>query len=96
MDERHIALPKLYGAPAYARPPRQVDEAPKPFDPDELPIAAYRTDEEHDFVEALPPEVFAPGGSPELPANETRRVLERPETRPRGLRALADRLLGGS
>ena len=27
IDEQHVALPKLYGAPAYARPPRPVGDA---------------------------------------------------------------------
>jgi hypothetical protein len=62
VDEQHVALPKLYGAPAYARPPRVASEAERPFDPDELPIEADRTDEEHDFMSALPAHAYAPGG----------------------------------
>jgi len=46
VEEHHVALPKLYGAPAYARPPRQATETPRPFDPDELPIEAFMTEEE--------------------------------------------------
>jgi len=42
----YFALPKLYGAPAYARPPRVVPEAERPLNPDDLPIAADQTDEE--------------------------------------------------
>jgi hypothetical protein len=42
----YFALPKLYGAPAYARPPRVVDETERPFDPDDLPIAAARVSDE--------------------------------------------------
>jgi hypothetical protein len=61
MEERQMALPKLYGAPAY-RPPRRVLETPRPFDPDEMPISAYRTDDEAQFVESLPDEAFVPGG----------------------------------
>ena len=61
MDERQMALPKLYGAPAY-RPPRRVAEAPRPFDPDELPIAADLTADEAQLVESLPAEAFVPGG----------------------------------
>ncbi len=45
-DEQHVALPHLYGAPAYSRPPRPVQELPRPFDPDELPLEADRTDED--------------------------------------------------
>ncbi len=61
MDERQMALPKLYGAPSY-RPPRRVVESPRPFDPDELPISAYRSEDEAELVESLPAEAFVPGG----------------------------------
>ena len=61
MDERQLALPKLYGAPSY-RPPKRVTESPRPFDPDELPISAFRTEDEVELVESLPAEAFAPGG----------------------------------
>ena len=44
IDEQHVALPKLYGAPAYARPPRLVPgDVEKPFDPDDLPIEVEMT-----------------------------------------------------
>jgi hypothetical protein len=43
IEERHVALPKLYGAPAYARPRVAVVAGPRPFDPDELPLEAFRT-----------------------------------------------------
>ena len=45
-EEQHLALPHLYGAPAYARPPRVVEQVVRPFDPDELPIEADRTDDD--------------------------------------------------
>ena len=45
-DEHHMALPKLYGAPAYARPAAPVVATPKPFDPDDLPLETYLTEEE--------------------------------------------------
>ena len=60
-DEQHIALPQLYGAPAYARPPAIV-AGERPFDPDELPIEAFQTDEEREFSSTLPPRAYAPGG----------------------------------
>jgi hypothetical protein len=41
-EEHHVALPKLYGAPAYARPNRPVDETPRPLDEDDLPLEAFR------------------------------------------------------
>ena len=55
MDERQMALPKLYGAPSY-RPPKPVDESSRPFDPDELPISAYRSEDEVELVQSLPAE----------------------------------------
>lgn len=44
-DEHHLALPKLYGAPAYARPPRVFEVNDRPPDPDDLPLEADRDDE---------------------------------------------------
>ncbi len=44
--EQHVALPILYGAPAYARPPRPAAPPARPLDLDDLPIEAERTDEE--------------------------------------------------
>ena len=57
-SDPYFALPKLYGAPAYARPPRVVPESERPFDPDDLPIAAEMTDEERAVTSTL----RAPGG----------------------------------
>ena len=48
----YFALPKLYGGPAYARPPRAVEETERPFDPDDLPIAAARMSDEQTLTEA--------------------------------------------
>jgi hypothetical protein len=42
----HMAMPRLLGAPAYARPPRLVIETPRPFDPDDLPLEAMRGPED--------------------------------------------------
>ena len=95
IDEQHIALPKLYGAPAYARPPRPAEGVERPFDPDELPIEAYRTDEEQEFAEMLPARAFAPGGT-DLTRNghgpDGRSALQ---PRSFSLRKIAGRLLGG-
>jgi hypothetical protein len=53
-DHAHVALPKLYGAPAYARPPAvPVEEAERPFDPDALPIEAVQTDEEREIARRI-------------------------------------------
>jgi hypothetical protein len=61
-EQQHIALPHLYGAPAYARPPRHTDESPRPFDPDALPLAIAMTAEERAFVATIPERAWNPGG----------------------------------
>ena len=93
LEEQHVALPKLYGAPAYARPPKVAAVAERPFDPDELPIEADRTDEERDFASELPAQAYAPGGI------HLGRIGEGDTTtgtglspRPFRLRAIADKL----
>ena len=54
-DRGHVALPKLYGAPAYARPPVVATQpVERPFDPDELPLEAELTHEELEIVSRLP------------------------------------------
>jgi hypothetical protein len=94
LDEQHIALPQLYGAPAYARPTVVVDVTERPFDPDDLPIEAVQTEEERELAASLPAHVYAPGGSRRQ--DRTRHDQE-PGLRPRplSLRALAGRILGG-
>ena len=62
IDEQHVALPRLYGAPAYARPPTIAATADRPFDPDDLPIEAYQTEEDRAFAATLPARAWAPGG----------------------------------
>jgi hypothetical protein len=50
-EQPNVALPKLYGAPAYARPPRMLlMTAERPFDPDDLPIEAEQTVEDRELV----------------------------------------------
>jgi hypothetical protein len=50
----YFAFPKLYGAPAYARPPKVVEEeTERPLNPDDLPIAAAMTDDERAVAEAI-------------------------------------------
>jgi hypothetical protein len=63
IDEQHVALPKLYGAPAYARPPSTAAIADRPFDPDDLPIEAFQTEEDRAFAATLSARAWAPGGS---------------------------------
>jgi hypothetical protein len=96
-EQQHVALPKLYGAPAYARPPMPVEEHhSRPFDPDDLPITAYQTEEERHFVEELPARAWAPGGGLLLDVQDPApRPARHMNARPFRLRALAGRLFGG-
>jgi hypothetical protein len=95
MDEQlqHVALPKLYGAPAYARPAAPVAHTPRPLDPDDLPIAAYMTDEEMDLIARLPSwdgrVPSTPGGGVAVAAPPSAQLL-RP--RPFSIRRIADRI----
>ena len=59
---RYVALPKLRGQPAYARPPRPIDPGPRPFDPDALPLAVAMTDEERALLTTLPDRAWSVGG----------------------------------
>jgi hypothetical protein len=98
-EQQHVALPKLYGAPAYARPPRPVHEAGRPFDPDDLPIEVEQTPEERHLAEALPAHSY-PGGAlvtGQLAAYPATPLGQDPTLRPKplSLRALAGRILGG-
>jgi hypothetical protein len=52
-EERHLALPKLMGQPAYARPARPVEVHARPLDPDDLPILAEMTDEERELADQI-------------------------------------------
>ncbi len=99
IDEQHVALPRLYGAPAYARPVAPVADGPRPFDPDDLPIEAFQTDEEHVLVSTLPARAWAPGGTVvervhgnDRGSSSGGRHGLRP--RPLSLRRIAGRLLG--
>jgi hypothetical protein len=93
-EQPHIALPKLYGAPAYARPAPIVAESPRPFDPDDLPIEAIQTEEERELAANLPAHSYAPGGAPVR--HERGRMDASPSLQPRplSLKALAGRILG--
>jgi hypothetical protein len=80
----YYALPKLRGGPAYARPPRVAPESERPFDPDDLPIAAEQAADEGTFTGMLSPSTSATGvGSAGEPGVGASRF---------SLRALTDRL----
>ena len=92
-DFGHVALPKLYGAPAYGRPPRPVmEQAERPFDPDELPLESVQTDEERQH--ALEARQYA-GGSGSDPAFAQREGSPLLRGRPFLLRSLTGRLRRG-
>lgn len=96
-EQQHVALPKLYGAPAYSRPTMSVAHSPRPFDPDDLPLTVEQTDDERRLLEALPARAYAPGGGVYLePAEGSNGNGHRPMLvgRPFRLKALAGRLLG--
>ena len=101
IDEQHVALPKLYGAPAYARPAAMpVAVSPKPFDPDDLPIEALMTDDEREFASSLPVRTWTSGGATtERPADATDdgQYTATAGLRPRSLslKSIAGKLLGG-
>ena len=99
IDEQHIALPKLYGAPAYARPAAPVATAPRPFDPDDLPIEAVMTDEERELAASLPARAWAPGGGPttSLDGDRDGQTTTGTGLQPKSfsLKGIAGKLLGG-
>lgn len=101
IDEQHVALPKLYGAPAYARPPGQVATVARPFDPDDLPIDAYMTEDERDFASTLPARAWAPGGAIEAGRDNSHVHDGHPQPpaglRPRALslKTIAGKLING-
>lgn len=64
-DDRHLALPKLYGQPAYARPVVPVERTERPFDPDDLPLEAHQTEEDRVYVQQVQGQPWAGGASGE-------------------------------
>jgi hypothetical protein len=56
-------MPKLYGAPAYARPPIvPVKPVERPFDPDDLPLEAERPPEHWELGAEQAPEPWELAG----------------------------------
>ncbi|HEX5149633.1 MAG TPA: hypothetical protein VFW02_11160 [Candidatus Limnocylindrales bacterium] len=97
VEERPVALPKLYGAPAYARPPAPIPQSARPFDPDQLPLQVYQTEEERIVAAHLPARAYTT--AIDL-AGDLRPRAEGGASgglRPRlfNLRAIAGRFLGG-
>ena len=96
IDEQHIALPKLYGAPAYARPPAPVAVTPRPFDPDDLPIVAHQSDDELEANASLNATAYAADGMLRFGDNDGSSSTGATSLQPRSLslRAIAGRLIG--
>lgn len=91
---RHIALPKLYGAPAYARPPvAPVLAIERPFDPDELPIESHQTDEDRALARQLAEDRHSNGGSADG-SSRSGRGFALLRARPFRLRAIGGRFRG--
>jgi hypothetical protein len=93
IDEQPVALPKLYGAPAYARPRAPVTPAPRPFDPDLLPLQVYQTEEEREYAGRLRAHAYGTGGG--LTSDEGGPGGAPLRPRRFRLREIAGRLLGG-
>jgi hypothetical protein len=97
-EKQHVALPKLYGQPAYARPPRQAGVSPRPFDPDDLPLEITQTSEERAWIESLPARAYQPGGGLTMAhdgaTSTTAASHDSLAGRPFRLKVLAGKLLG--
>lgn len=101
IDEQHIALPKLFGAPAYARPAAPIATAPRPFDPDDLPLVQYQNEDEREFSSAIAARAYAADGSlsagylsAEAHGSGSSTGANKMQPRSLSLRAIAGRLLG--
>ena len=86
-EDGHVAHPRLYGAPAYARPPLRITPTALPLDPDDLPIAVEQTDGERAIAEAL---LARPFGVAE---RTTATTEPEPNLQPQLLSAIAGRFL---
>ncbi|TAL08543.1 MAG: hypothetical protein EPO00_07115 [Chloroflexota bacterium] len=82
---RHVALPKLYGGPAYARPVVLIESSERPFDPDELPLVVAMTDEERAIIDE----------DRRLAAQDVAPPPPTLQSKPFSLRDLSSRFLGG-
>lgn len=91
-EEHHVAVPKLYGAPAYARPPRPVAMIERPIDPDDLPPEFLRTPDEHELASRM----SGPAYAPTLVATKGHGLQSGLQARPFRLRTLTGRVFRNS
>ncbi len=93
IDEQHVALPKLMGQPAYARPPRHtLMTVVRPLDPDDLPLEVFLDGDELEHARELRSQPFVA-----VPAGGRREDQSSPATsKSRGLRvrSFTSRFLG--
>jgi hypothetical protein len=95
-EEHHVAVPKLYGAPAYARPPRPVEVIERPIDPDDLPLEFLRTADDHELAARMTGSPFAPILAPILTGTKSHGSHGGLQGRPFHLRSLTRRVLPNS
>ena len=100
IDEQHVALPKLYGAPAYARPAPVATISPRPLDPDDLPIEAFQTEDERELASNLSAHTWSSTGHRDGDDGASgddhgTRGGTRLLPRPLRLRSIAGRLISG-
>ena len=79
-EQQHMALPRLFGGPAYSRPPRPVQEIVRPFDPDELPLEADRTEIDHALASELAGATWSAPPAPPAKSRKARRGRAPTET----------------
>jgi hypothetical protein len=82
-EQQHVALPKLMGQPAYARPPRHVTMTTvRPLDPDDMPLEAFLDGDELEHARDLRsrPFVAVPAGM------SGEQIVAEPPQRQRGFR----------
>jgi hypothetical protein len=96
LDEQHIALPKLYGAPAYSRPAAPVAVTPRPFDPDDLPLVAHQSEDELELNSSLNARAYAADGALSFGGDGSTSATgaNHLQARSLSLRAIAGRLIG--
>lgn len=88
-DYVHVAMPKLYGAPAYARPPVEpVERTERPLNADDLPLESEQTDDERALLQAVN------GGIDTLTQPELAGANNGAARRSFGIRAIAGMLRG--